>query len=613
MRLSKMPWFAAIVLGLLALSGWPTLANEEAIEARMRRDITFLASDECEGRGVGTKGIDKAAAYVAQEFQKSGLKPGGPKGSYYQPFSFSFGAAKLGSPNAVSLRGPLGQQIDLTQGVHFEVMGLSGKGKVTAPVVFAGYGISAGDVHFDEYKGLDVAGKVVILIRRTPRYDNKDLPFAGPARDDHGSFQRKSALAEINKAAAVLFIQDQTEAAQGDKLLPFDFIRGLSTSLPFVHVRRAVVEAMLPASLGSSLRDIERAIDRDLQPRGAQLKGWTATIQTQVTRPLTPAKNVIGVLEGSGPLAQETVVVGAHYDHLGYGGFGSRTKEPNKKQIHHGADDNGSGTTSLLELTRRFGAIPNRQGRRLVFIAFSGEEMGLHGSRYYCNKEPLFSLADTVAMVNLDMVGRLRPDEKAKLDRLYIEGTGTAKEFDKLVDKLNANPGFHLVKKPGGTGPSDHDSFCRKKIPVIFFWTGYHPDYHLPSDVAEKINVPGMRRIADMAERTIGHLTTVTPRPEYVQVASSFSPTPRAKGPRLGIMPDYNEGKDGVVVEGLTDDGPAAKGGLKVGDRIVELGGKAVKNLNSYMVIMAQQKPGQTLDVVVIRGDQKITLKVTPQ
>lgn len=613
MRYPLPRWLPALLLGFLAISGLPLRANDEAADARLRRDITFLASAECEGRGVGTKGIDKAADYIVNEFKKSGLKPGGPGGSFFQPFSFSYGGSKLGSPNSVRLHGPLGQDIELKQGVHFEVMGLSGSGKVTAPVVFVGYGISAGELKFDEFKGLNVAGKVVILIRKTPHFDNKDLPFGGPANAEHGSFNRKSALAEINKAAAVLFVQDQVEAAEGDKLLPFSYIQGVSGRIPFVQVRRAIVDAMLHSGLGTSLREVEQGINRDLKPRGGLLKGWTATIETHVTRLTVAAKNIIGILEGSGPLAKETIVVGAHYDHLGFGPFGSRAKDEDRKKIHHGADDNGSGTTSLLELTRRFGGLSNRQGRRLVFMAFSGEEMGLHGSRHYCNTQPLFPLADTAAMVNLDMVGRLRPDDKAKLDRLYIEGTGTAKEFDKLVDKLNGNPGFHIIKKPGGTGPSDHDSFYRKKIPVIFFWTGFHADYHLPSDVAEKINVPGMRRIVEMAERAIQHLSTVTPRPEYVQVASSLPPTTKGKGPRLGIMPDYSEGKAGVLVDGLTDGGPAAKAGLKVGDRIVEMGGKPVTNVNTYMVIMAQQKAGQAMEVTILRDGKKLTLKVTPQ
>jgi hypothetical protein len=370
------------------------------------------------------------------------------------------------------------------------------------------------------------------------------------------------------------------------------------------------MDMVFQSCLATTLADVEKAIDRDLSPRGAPLAGWTATVATGVQRTSVACKNIVGVVEGSGPLANETVVIGAHYDHLGYGGAGSRAKEPYKKEIHHGADDNGSGTTSVIELARRFGRMKEPHGRRLVFMTFSAEEMGLLGSRHYCNKEPLFPLANTVAMVNLDMVGRLSEDNDTKKGKLIVEGVGTAKTFDHMIDKLN--PGFLLAKQQGGTGPSDHDSFYRKKVPVIFFWTGIHKDYHRPSDTSDKINISGMRQIADLTEKVILELAGDLKRPEYVEVQSSFTPT-AGKGPKLGIMPNYDENKEGLLVGGVTDDGPAAKGGLKAGDVIVELGGKAVKNINTYMVIMAQQQSGQTLEVSVLRDGKKLTLKVVPR
>ncbi len=483
---------------------------------------------------------------------------------------------------------------------------------MTAPLVFAGFGATAPGIGYDDYKGLDVAGKIVIILRHTPRWHSKDAPFDGPRKDEHAALEKKQGLAESNKAAAVILVNDQTEAPAGDKLMPFAYVAGASPgSIPALQVRRALIDMVFQASLGTPLGDVEAAIDRDLKPRSAPLAGWTATLEVGVTRTSIACKNVIGVVEGSGPLADETVVVGAHYDHLGYGGRGSRAKEQGKKEIHHGADDNASGTTSVMELARRFGQMKGRQGRRLVFIAFSAEELGLLGSRYYCNKEPLFPLERTVAMVNLDMVGRLAEDKETKKAKLIVEGMGTAKGFDKMIEKLNT--GFQLSKKPGGTGPSDHDSFYRKKVPVVFLWTGLHSDYHRPTDTSDKINVAGMRQIADLAEKVIATLATDSQRPEYVQVASSFSPTGGKGGPKLGIMPNYDEAKEGVLVGGLADDGPAAKGGVKTGDLIVELAGKEVKNLNTYMVIMAQQRSGQELEVGVLRNGKKLKLKVVPQ
>ena len=606
-------WPFVALMGLLVLWGAPAVADNDAIEARMRKDITFLASDQCEGRGPGTKGIDLAAEHIAAAFAKAGLKPGGKDGSYYQPFTVS-GGAELKQPNVLRLRGPLGQEIELRHGVDFEVLGFSGSKIVSAPLVFVGYGANAPRVKYEDFKMLDVAGKTVILIRRVPRWNSMELPFDKDKKDQHAGLLTKQALAEANKAAAVLLVNDASELSKGDKLIPFGYIPGSGT-IPALQVRRSIIDPVLQSSLGEDLRDVERAIDRDLQPRAANLPGWSASLQTSVLRKTIPVKNVIGVLEGSGPLAKETVVIGSHYDHLGYGGAGSRTKTPKVKEIHHGADDNASGTTSVIELARRFAAMPNRERRRLVFVTFSAEEMGLLGSQHYCNKEPLFPLADTVAMVNLDMVGRLSADPKTQKDKLIVYGTGTAKTFDKLIDELNNGTGFQLVKKREGTGPSDHDSFYRKKIPVFFFFTGTHKDYHKPSDTSDKINVPGMRRVTDLAEKVIDNLAAVKERPEYVKVAEPF---PKNKGstvkiPRIGIMPNYAEDQEGVLVGGVADSGPAAKAGIKIGDLIVEVAGKPVANLNTYMVLMGQQQRGQPLEIGIVRDGKKMKLKVIPQ
>jgi hypothetical protein len=214
------------------------------------------------------------------------------------------------------------------------------------------------------------------------------------------------------------------------------------------------------------------------------------------------------------------------------------------------------------------------------------------------------------------MVGRLRADPKTEKDKLTIEGTGTAKGFDAVLEKLN--PGFQLNKKPGGFGPSDHDSFCRQNIPVVFFFTGFHDkgadDYHRPTDTADKVNVAGMDKIVDYAEQVIVKLSTDPKRPEFVAVGSSFTPSPGAgKMARLGIMPDYDEAKPGVLVDDVSKGGPAEKAGVKAGDLIVEIAGRPVTNLQTYMAIMGQQKAGETLDVTVTRGGKKMQLKVVPQ
>jgi hypothetical protein len=612
-------WRVGTLLGLLAVFAAVALAkDDEASEARMKKDITYLASPECEGRGPGTAGIDKAAEYIMENFKKAGLKPGGKDGGYFQPFTFG-GQVQLGGPNQLALRGPQGQEIELKQGTQFEVMGSSGSGTANAPIVFAGYGITAkdGEFEYDDFKGADVAGKVVLVLRRVPRWDNADAPFGGKKKDVYATLESKLVNAERSKAAAVILVNDATEP--GDKLIPFQTLSvafgggGSAGTVPFVQIHRDVADELVRSSLGTGLRDLERDIARDLKPRTQELKGWTANMSAKINRDAFHVKNIIGVLEGSGPLANETVVIGAHYDHLGYGPYGSLSRDaykPGVKLMHPGADDNGSGTTSVMELARRFAGKKDRQGRRLVFMTFSGEERGLLGSRHYCFKEPLFPLKDTVAMVNLDMVGRLSYDDETKKGKLIVEGVGTAKEFEPLIDKLNDKHGFQLTKKKTGLGPSDHDSFCRKNIPVFFLWNNIHKDYHRPTDTADKINVKGMRQIADLAEEIIDHLSKTEKRPEYVQVAQPAKATTRGKV-TLGIVPDYSGDEEGGVrVEDVTKDRPAAKAGLKAGDRIVEIAGKQINNINNYTTVMASQSPGQTIEVVVLRDKKRMTFKV---
>ena len=601
MRFRQRTLLSVFFLALALLGAARTWSQELTSEERMKRDITFLASDECEGRGPGTKGLDKAAEFIAKTFKDSGLKPGG-KAGYFQPFQISGGTSALDGDTLLKLQGPDDQKIELKLGKDFEVMGNSRSAKVSGPLVFAGHGVAAKDINFDDYKDLDVKGKIVVLIRRTPRPNDKKQLF------DAG-IEKKQALAEKKGALAVLLINDQGEA--GDKLLPIQYAAGGSpNSLTTFHVSRAALEPVFKSALDTTITDIEKATDKDLKPQGAVLKGWSASLQCTVKRTPFDVKNVIGVVEGSGPLADETVVVGAHYDHLGYGGPASRAK--GSKEIHHGADDNASGTTSVLELSRRFGAMKNREGRRIVFMTFSAEERGLLGSQHYCNKDPLFPLAKTIAMVNLDMVGRVQVDPKTKKDKLNVEGLGTGKGFEKLIDKFNDDFGFQLSKKQSGFGPSDHDSFCRKEIPVFFFWNGIHDDYHKPSDTSDKINVPGMKRIADLAEKVISHLANDPARPEFVKLAS---PTlPKGKLPKLGFRPgDYDDPKEGVEVAEIVAGGPADKGGFKVGDRIIEIAGQPVKSFSVYMVLMTKQKVGQEVEIGVLRDGKKLTLKAVPQ
>lgn len=588
-----------------------------SVQGRLRRDVTFLASDACEGRGVATPGLNLAADYIAAEFRKAGLKPAGAAGSYFQPFTMPGGV--LEAPPRLVLTGPLGQRVELRAGRDYEPMGLSHSGRLRdAPLVFVGYGLSGSrDPGYDDYADVDVEGKAVLVLRETPRAGSPTNPFRQGRLESWRLMSDQVRNAARHRAAAVLFVNDRRDAADGDDLLNFSYLAtvtpqnpdGSVVKLPAFQLRRRVAEALLESGLGTPLRQREEDIDRDLKPRSAELAGWSVGLDLRVGRRLH-VKNVAGYLDGAGPLAGETVVVGAHYDHLGYGGRGSLS-DLRKPAIHHGADDNGSGATSLMELARRFARVPNRQGRRLVFVAFSGEEMGLDGSAHYC-QEPPFPVAGTAAMVNLDMVGRLTRDPDTGRDRLIVEGSGTARTFDELLDRVNVRHGFQLKRVASGYGPSDQASFCEVGVPVLFFWTGDHADYHKPSDTADRINVAGMERVVDLAADAIGDLAAEPRRPEYVKLAR---PAPGGPGdmPRLGIRPSYTDDKEGVLVGGVGPGGPAAQGGIKAGDRIVELADRPVKSLQAYMSVLRAQARGQELEVVVLRDGKRLTLKVKPE
>lgn len=579
------------------LSALSSASANPDIERRLKKDVTFLASRECEGRGPNTQGLNRAADHIAAEFKKIGLLPG-MKSSYFQPFTIP------GAQGTLTLVGPAGQTLELKQQLHFSPLGYDQGGQATAPLVFVGYGLSCKDPAYDDYAGIEVKGKIVVLIRDTPRSTSE----RSKEMIRGASFQAKLELAQKKGAVGALIVNDADTASHGDTPIDYTFTtltRG-GRHLLSATMRRHFLEAMLSAD--RTLGSIEKEIDREMKPISFDLQGWTAKLRVERKADMIPLKNVVGVLEGNGPLARETIIVGAHYDHLGYGN--PRSMEPGEKRaIHHGADDNASGTAVMIELARRFASMPGRQGRRLVFLAFSGEELGLFGSGHYC-RAPIYPLGETAAMFNLDMVGRLRKDDKTGRFRLFTEGHGTAKEFKTLIDNAANMHNFVLSSQESGFGPSDHAAFCAKDIPVLFFWTGKHADYHRPSDTTDRLNVEGMRQVAEMSEYVVTVLTKMN-KPEFIKVKGTAMGRP-SSGPRLGIRPgNYDAGETrGVEVEGVSVGGPAEKAGLKDGDIIIEIAGRSIQNINTYMQAMALQKQGTKIDIVVLRAKKKMTIKV---
>jgi len=611
-----MPFRSALLLLTFAAA---VPAAELDPTARVKKDLAILAGDDFQGRGLKTKGLVKAGEYIAKAFHDSGLKPAFDNGSYFQPFN-AYGSVKLVNPISLGFRTAAGRA-EFDYGKTFMATEASGPGKVSAGVVFVGYGITVPEKKYDDYAGVDVKGKIVLVLRRMPRADAKENRF-DDADAPYQSLESKIENAAQHGASGVLFVSDRGSAAKTDPLITADRTRGLYFDGPVFHVKRAVANDLLGRR---SLDKIEEGIDTTLKPNSFAIDGVTCVAEVMVDRPTYPTRNVVGVLPGAGPLANETVVIGAHYDHLGFGDEGGSMakKEEKGKLPHYGADDNASGTSGVLELARRYGAMKNRKGRRLVFVCFSGEEQGLFGSKFYA-KNPPFPLKDTVFMINLDMVGRMVPQEdktvgNRKRDRLVVYGTGTAEGLDKLVTDTNAKFDMKLLRVPGGVGPSDHTSFYRQKVPVLFLFTGTHKDYHKPTDTPDKINVPGLLKIADLVQAYTDYFATAPERLKYVATKGGgddpTDTTPRVSRfniPRLQFAPD-NYGEDGgVLVGSVTAGGPADKAGMKEGDLIVEIGGKPVKNMTGYMAVMGGHKPDVPVEIVMMRKDKKVKVTATP-
>ncbi|MBX6315245.1 MAG: M20/M25/M40 family metallo-hydrolase [Isosphaeraceae bacterium] len=581
-------------------------------EARLKADVGYLADDAREGRGPGTKGLEMAADYIANAFKEAGLKPAPGADGYFQPFALRnhFQLAE-GAKLAVEVAD--GKTYQATLRADFMPMATGGSAALKdVPVVFAGYGITAKDeklrLDYDDYDGVDVQGKAVLIIRREPQQDKEDSPFGGKQTTDYAQFRRKLNNAAEHGAAAVLMVNDAFSLRGGgkDELLDLNLAQAGGKKVPFVMLSRAFADRLLAAADQPSLEELEKGIDQDLKPRSRPLPGVEVDLAYQVEP--TVIKNVIGVLEGSGPLAEETIVVGAHYDHLGRGDLGSLAF--GSREIHNGADDNASGTAMVLEMARRLARRPDPLSRRIVFMAFSGEERGLLGSAYYV-EHPLYPLDKTVAMVNFDMVGRLNGKKE-----LTIYGAGSSAGLEELVKALGASQGLK-VNLVQGTGElffsSDHASFYRKDIPVLFFFSGNHPDYHRPSDDTERINFPGMALIANIGELLLLDLATRPERPQFVRLSrGGFVGASRGGSTAyLGTIPNYSGGNEGVLLDGVNEGSPADKGGLKKGDIIIRFDGSPIDNVEDYMRAITKHKPGDTVEIVVKRDGKEVPLKVT--
>lgn len=578
------------------------------LEQRFQMHIDYLASDDLEGRGVGTRGIAMAADYIARQFAEIGLEPAGENGSYFQTLSTAL-RRDLTDASRLAFRGEAREQRVREDFIPF---GFSSNESFSGDLVFCGYGIAADDHGHDDFKDLSLDGKVALMLRGEPEAWSD--PDGGLSR--HAMFRTKVYNVKDRGCVAVLIVNKRPAESESDKLVEFAGTRPGAFGIPAFHITRILADRLLARAGSHSLDQLQDKLDAG-EPTSAHLAGVVVEGQAGLEEVTASTRNVLGMLRGRGPLADEVVIIGAHYDHLGIrkpmmrSFKGGRTVTTNEEpRIHNGADDNASGTSGLIEIARLM-ASKRRCQRSLLFIAFTAEETGLLGSKHYV-RHPSVPLEQTVAMLNMDMIGRMKPGT----DRVLVFGVDSATGLKEILDRAARRVGLDTGPSDDTGGRSDHAPFIRREIPAMHFFSGHHRDYHKPGDDSEKINKKDGARVLRLVYHMAEELATRADRPRFQAGNKPERVRSADQAPSyrvvMGIAPGYaDDGTPGMSVDMVTTEGPADVAGMKPGDHIIRIGGKPVANIYDYMAATRNNNPGDTVEVVVMRDDTEVTLKVT--
>ncbi len=565
-------------------------SDAEILSEELRDHVAWLASDALQGRRSGTPSGDRAARYLANEFERYGLDAVGDDGGYLQAFEFVADVV-LGRDNGLTIEG---ESVRFRVDEEWRPLAFSDNGSGSFDVVFAGYGISSPEDEYDDYAGLDVEGKAVLVLPYGPGIEGGGMRFP-----THHALRRKAAVARDRGAAAIL-IAPHPALDPSDFLEPLRFDSSPSTAGLLAVTLTVEAAEMLLGSTGG-LTDLHTRIDGSVTPESMTLES-RIELAVELESVRRNGYNVVGALTTAGPQAP-WIVIGGHYDHLGMGRDGSL--EPGEIAVHNGADDNASGTAGVLELAQAFVADPP-SSRNLLFIAFGAEELGLLGSAFFISNVP--EEIDTIeAMLNMDMIGRLTNE------KLTVYGTGTSPAWEPLLDDLNGRDefNFELTSIPDGFGASDHSSFYTKDIPVLAFFTGTHGDYHRPSDDTDLLDFAGQERIVRMIRDVVTALDSLSE-----MVAFQPSAQPEQSGGRMGfgvytgVVPDFGYQGDGFAISGVNDGSPAAMAGLEGGDVILRWGERTIRNIYDYTYALQDGSPGQRVELEVRRGESVFTVQV---
>jgi len=562
--------------------------------------VRQLADPAWEGRGIGTAGIDLAAEAIADRFQRAGLSPGGDDGTWFQSLEVTTGV-QVRQPTFVEVAG---RRWDA--GSAMQPVGFSTNGTVRRRVVFVGHGVTAPGFDWDDYAGLDVHDAIVLVLAQEPGEMDSTSRFDGSFNTPHAELRTKAINAREHGAIGMLVVHGpRWHEAEPLRAPQRDGSGYMTSGLLAAYVSTEVADAML-RSAGISIAQAQDRIESLKRPFTLALPdSVTLTVALERTRAKT--RNVIGLLPGAD--STRMLVLGAHYDHLGLGG--SSSLSPDAHEPHVGADDNASGTTAMVLAAERMAA---RKGAprapTIAFVAFTAEEIGLVGSSHFADDPPR-PFETLEAMINMDMVGRLRED------KLSVMGVGTSPAWRSMLESANValgSAGFTLRTSDDGYGPSDHSSFYKKDRPVLMLFTGAHADYHRPSDTWDKVHAGGVARISRLAEALLDSLAS-RPRLVFTRAKADTASVGRIAGggygSYLGTIPDYLQTEGGVLLSGVRGGSPAEQGGLKGGDTIVGFDGIRVDNIYDYTFALRSRKPGQSVRVNIKRGAESLELLVT--
>lgn len=584
---------ALLAAALLLAVSFPAPLRADLTQKDLMRDLGYLASDKLEGRATGEPGQWLAAQYIANRFAEAGLQPMTGDG-YYQDFEVQSGR-QLGPGSKLDLCG--GTFSDAKQAVP---AAFSPGGQVSGPIVFAGYGLMLPERGRNDYAGLDVAGKIVLVLSGYPGPDK-----AGSELERFSGARDKAVFATRAGAAGIVYVRCPSDSPDDE---PYGFDETFNRSpakTPFYALSRAAALSVLPDGYKAVLDEEPGAADAHL---GETL--GNARLSVDIREKVGKTANVVGLLVGSDPkLRWEYVVVGAHYDHLGKGRFGSMDQQLAGQAVHNGADDNASGTVGVVELADALAAVNPRPKRSVLFICFSGEELGLLGSSYYVS-HPLVRLDNTVAMLNMDMIGRLRNDS------LMVFGTESSDAFVPLLKEFGPEHDLNVQFSGNAPGGSDHAPFLRAKVPALFLFTGLHSEYHTSRDDWQLINSGGELKVLGLALDVVKSLADSAERPKFN--AQQAAPSGGGQGGTygssvyVGTVPDFGkQDADGYAISDVVAGGPAATAGLQAGDIIVKIGDDEIHSIDDFMTVIATREPGQKVTFVVLRGQERTSLDVT--